>query len=70
MIRVSAVIAFLLLGIEEIGVQFEEPFGILPLGKHKTPLCMCGMCMARTPFLCLFLAFQYFGQQFLHVACA
>ena len=31
-IPVSAVIAFLLLGIEEIGVQIEEPFGILPLG--------------------------------------
>lgn len=30
-IPVSAVIAFLLLGIEEIGVQIEEPFGILPL---------------------------------------
>ncbi|DBA73418.1 hypothetical protein WJX77_011203 [Trebouxia sp. C0004] len=31
MIPVSAIIAFLLLGIEEIGVQIEEPFGILPL---------------------------------------
>ena len=28
----SVIIAFLLLGIEEIGVQIEEPFGILPLG--------------------------------------
>ena len=33
MIPVSAIIAFLLLGIEEIGVQIEEPFGILPLGQ-------------------------------------
>lgn len=31
MVPVSAIIAFLLLGIEEIGVQIEEPFGILPL---------------------------------------
>lgn len=31
-IPASGVIAFLLLGIEEIGVQIEEPFGILPLG--------------------------------------
>ncbi|KAK9838098.1 hypothetical protein WJX81_001298 [Elliptochloris bilobata] len=30
-IPASAVIAFLLLGIEEIGVQIEEPFSILPL---------------------------------------
>ena len=29
----SVIIAFLLLGIEEIGVQIEEPFGILPLGE-------------------------------------
>ena len=29
---VSAIISFLLLGIEEIGVQIEEPFSILPLG--------------------------------------
>ena len=28
---VSGLIAFLLLGIEEIGVQIEEPFSILPL---------------------------------------
>jgi hypothetical protein len=32
-IPASGVIAFLLLGIEEIGVQIEEPFGILPLGE-------------------------------------
>lgn len=30
-IPVSAIVAFLLLGIEEIGVQIEEPFGILAL---------------------------------------
>ncbi|CAL8464537.1 g4072 [Coccomyxa elongata] len=30
-IPASGIIAFLLLGIEEIGVQIEEPFGILPL---------------------------------------
>ena len=35
MIPATFVIAFLLLGIEEIGVQIEEPFSILPLG---TPL--------------------------------
>ncbi len=34
MVPVSAIIAFLLLGIEEIGVQIEEPFGILPLGQE------------------------------------
>ena len=33
MVPASAIICFLLLGIEEIGVQIEEPFGILPLGK-------------------------------------
>lgn len=32
-VPVAAVIAFLLLGIEEIGVQIEEPFSILPLGE-------------------------------------
>jgi predicted membrane chloride channel (bestrophin family) len=31
-IPASGIIGFLLLGIEEIGVQIEEPFGILPLG--------------------------------------
>ncbi|KAL3146981.1 hypothetical protein ABBQ38_014949 [Trebouxia sp. C0009 RCD-2024] len=31
MVPASAIICFLLLGIEEIGVQIEEPFGILPL---------------------------------------
>lgn len=36
MIPASAIIAFLLLGIEEIGVQIEEPFGILPLGKQSS----------------------------------
>ena len=34
-IPASGVIAFLLLGIEEIGVQIEEPFGILPLGAPQ-----------------------------------
>ena len=33
-IPVSAIVAFLLLGIEEIGVQIEEPFGILALGQY------------------------------------
>ena len=32
MVPAAVVIAFLLLGVEEIGVQIEEPFGILPLG--------------------------------------
>ncbi|MEW5313383.1 MAG: hypothetical protein WDW38_004954 [Sanguina aurantia] len=31
MLPVTALIGFLLLGIDEIGVQIEEPFGILPL---------------------------------------
>ena len=34
MIPATGLIAFLLLGIEEIGVQIEEPFSILPLGQH------------------------------------
>ncbi len=34
---VSVAIAFLLLGIEEIGVQVEEPFAILPLGAPCLP---------------------------------
>ena len=38
MIPASCIIAFLLLGIEEIGVQIEEPFSILPLGE--LPLCV------------------------------
>lgn len=33
----SVAIAFLLLGIEEIGVQVEEPFAILPLGAPCLP---------------------------------
>lgn len=33
MVPAAVVIAFLLLGVEEIGVQIEEPFGILPLGR-------------------------------------
>ena len=32
MVPAAVIIAFLLLGVEEIGVQIEEPFGILPLG--------------------------------------
>ena len=32
MVSAAVLIAFLLLGVEEIGVQIEEPFGILPLG--------------------------------------
>ncbi|KAL3146982.1 hypothetical protein ABBQ38_014950 [Trebouxia sp. C0009 RCD-2024] len=31
MVPASVIICFLLLGIEEIGVQIEEPFGVLPL---------------------------------------
>ena len=50
MVPVSGTIAFLLLGIDEIGVQLEEPFGILPLGgfpvMHEAHLvlaaCMLG----------------------------
>ena len=38
MVPAAVVIAFLLLGVEEIGVQIEEPFGILPLGR--LPLCI------------------------------
>ena len=38
MIPASCIIAFLLLGIEEIGVQIEEPFSILPLGQ---PVSAC-----------------------------
>ena len=30
-IPITLVVAYLLLGIDEIGVQIEEPFGILPL---------------------------------------
>ena len=37
MIPATSVIAFLLLGIEEIGVQIEEPFSILPLGRPSRP---------------------------------
>jgi Bestrophin, RFP-TM, chloride channel len=33
----AGLIAFLLLGIEEIGVQIEEPFSILPLGAPQFP---------------------------------
>ncbi len=46
MIPVSAIIAFLLLGIEEIGVQIEEPFGILPLGQKIACHVMFLLCEA------------------------
>ena len=36
MVPAAVLIAFLLLGVEEIGVQIEEPFGILPLGAPAT----------------------------------
>jgi hypothetical protein len=37
-VPVTTIIAFLLLGIDEIGVQIEEPFAILPLGApHPDP---------------------------------
>lgn len=36
MVPAAVLIAFLLLGVEEIGVQIEEPFGILPLGATTT----------------------------------
>ena len=42
MIPASVTIAFLLLGVEEIGVQIEEPFGILPLGKHGVSRALSG----------------------------
>ncbi len=53
MVPVSAIIAFLLLGIEEIGVQIEEPFGILPLGQNNC-LSFYDPCLVRLPFVCLF----------------
>lgn len=37
MVPAAVLIAFLLLGVEEIGVQIEEPFGILPLGTTNLP---------------------------------
>lgn len=44
MVPAAVLIAFLLLGVEEIGVQIEEPFGILPLGatslaRHCETMC-------------------------------
>ena len=33
MVPAAFIICFLLLSIEEIGVQIEEPFSILPLGE-------------------------------------
>ncbi|KAI7839791.1 hypothetical protein COHA_006590 [Chlorella ohadii] len=38
MIPVAALVAFLLLGVEEIGVQIEEPFSILPLEVISTTI--------------------------------
>ena len=38
----AGIISFLLLGIEEIGVQIEEPFGILPLCALHTLMSCCG----------------------------
>lgn len=45
MVPATVLIAFLLLGVEEIGVQIEEPFGILPLGAllSLTRLMICDL---------------------------
>lgn len=48
-IPASGIIAFLLLGIEEIGVQIEEPFGILALGG---PLLFSGYLSSVRVLLC------------------
>ena len=40
MVPAAVLISFLLLGVEEIGVQIEEPFGILPLGRHESSLML------------------------------
>ena len=50
MVPASAIICFLLLGIEEIGVQIEEPFGILPLGE-LTKLISCTHSISRHTIL-------------------
>ena len=51
MVPVAGTIAFLLLGIDEIGVQLEEPFGILPLGgfpvMHEAQLVLAACCLLR-----------------------
>ena len=47
---VAAVIAFLLLGIEEIGVSIEEPMSILALGSVPQPVSLRGQdacCLPR-----------------------
>ena len=49
MVPASAIICFLLLGIEEIGVQIEEPFGILPLGELNCLLFMRYITLHITP---------------------
>ena len=51
----SVIIAFLLLGIEEIGVQIEEPFGILPLGAQpfSTAICPEGVMTVSAETHCL-----------------
>ena len=48
MVPASAIICFLLLGIEEIGVQIEEPFGILPLGELRNA-CTLTLLGPNTP---------------------
>ena len=48
MVPAAVTIAFLLLGVEEIGVQIEEPFGILPLGQ--SPACSHLLCPPWCPF--------------------
>lgn len=62
MVPAAVLIAFLLLGVEEIGVQIEEPFGILPLGAtilafHDNPLWDVNSCcnhVGLTRILCQF----------------
>ena len=45
MVPAAVLISFLLLGVEEIGVQIEEPFGILPLGRHHSSLMLELVCI-------------------------
>lgn len=53
MVPVAGTIAFLLLGIDEIGVQLEEPFGILPLGGCPVRLKLSSLpaCLGHSPVL-------------------
>lgn len=59
MVPAAVLIAFLLLGVEEIGVQIEEPFGILPLGaptrvmSHWAASVWQGGCCAQRLVHCL-----------------